>query len=168
MEKTQEAEHFHELLKGFETAVLVTHGPSGDLHSRPMVIAHIQEDCDVWFITSQHSLKVLEIELDSRAHIICQNGRSSCATITGRAHIVYDNVRIRELWKPAYRVWFPQGVEDPDIVLIKVSGEKGEYWDNTGINGIRYVYRSIKAVVMGTTPEVTEGEQHGRVNLAQG
>lgn len=160
------AEHFRDLLKSYDTAVLITHGQQTHFNSRPMVIAKVEENCDLWFITSRDSGKVDEIELDPRAHVICQNGRSSCATVSGSASIVRDRIMINQLWRPAYRVWFPQGLDDPHIVLIQVCGAVGEFWDNTGCKGITYMYRALKAVVTGTVPEVTEGEQHGRVDLA--
>ncbi len=167
MERT-ETEHFHDLLKAFDTAVLVTHdqtSQSTHFRSRPMAIARVEENCDLWFITNVDSAKVHEIEADTRAHVICQNGRSSCVTVSGRARIVEDRGMVGDLWRPAYRVWFPQGMNDPRLVLIKLEGERGEYWDNTGANGITYMYQAIKAVVTGTTPEVAEGEQHGVINL---
>jgi hypothetical protein len=46
-----------------------------------------------------------------------------------------------------------------------VAGEEGEYWDNTGVKRFTYLYRALKAVATGTTPEITEGRQHGHVHL---
>lgn len=158
-------EHFRNFLRSFDTAFVITHGQSTHFDSRPMVIAQVEDNCDMWFITNVHSLKVLEIEKDSRAHVICQNGRSRCATVSGNAHLICDRVRLVEIWKPAYRVWFPEGAHDPNAVLIKIEGQQGEYWDNTGAKGIQYIYRSIKAMVTGTIPQITEGEQHGLVDL---
>ena len=129
-----------------------------------MVVARVEENCDLWFVTSAESAKVHEIETDTRVLVVCQNGRSSCLSISGRACLVRDRAKTRELWKPAHRVWFPKGVDDPSIVLIQVVGEQGEYWDNTGIKGITYVYQAIKAVVTGTTPNMSDA-QHGIVHL---
>jgi hypothetical protein len=49
--------------------------------------------------------------------------------------------------------------------LLHIIGEHAEYWDSTGANSFRYAYQPLKALVTGTTPEIKEGEQHGRVNL---
>jgi general stress protein 26 len=163
--KQTESEKFHELLKGFDTAVLVTHAGDGRLRARPMVVAQIDDNCDLWFITDEHSAKVHEIANDTRVHVIGQKGRDSCASISGRAFLVHDRARVRELWKTAYRVWFPQGVDDPSIVLVRVAGEEAEYWDNTGIKRFSYLYRAVKAVLTQTKPEVEEGRQHGHVRL---
>jgi general stress protein 26 len=166
--KQPPAEKFHELLKDFDTAVLITHGEETHFRARPMAIARVDYNCDLWFITSEDSAKVHEIEADTRVQIVCQKGWTSCVSIAGRASLSRDRQKIRELWKTSYQVWFPRGVDDPNIVLLHVTGEHGEYWDNTGANRFTYVYRAIKAVVTGTTPEVTEGEQHGHVSLRMG
>lgn len=164
MSQTQ-SEKFRELLASFATAVLVTRGSRSTLHARPMAIARVDENCDLWFVTSRDSAKVHEIDVDTRAHVICQNGWSSCVCISGRATIDYDRERIRELWNASLQIWFPKGMNDPEITLIRVVGEQGEYWDNTGLNRITYLYQTIKAIVTGTTPEIKQGEQHGEVKL---
>lgn len=164
--KPTETEKFRELLETFDTAVLITHDQHSALRARPMMVAQIDEQCDLWFITGEDSAKLHEIESDTRVQVICQNGKTSCISIAGRASLHRDRTKIRDLWKAAYRVWFPKGVEDPNIVLIRVAGEQGEYWDNTGMNQVTYAYRAMKALATGTTPEVTEGKQHGHVELA--
>ncbi len=36
---------------------------------------------------------------------------------------------MEELWRPAYRAWFPQGLDDPPLALLKMDVEQAEYWD---------------------------------------
>lgn len=131
-----------------------------------MEVARVDENGDLWFFTGDDTAKVREIESDPRVQVICQNGRASFVALGGRATLIrHDRALIRELWKPSFKVWFPGGVEDPNIVLIRVTGERGEYWDHTGVKGLKYICQSIKAVVQGTSPEIKEGEEHGRVNF---
>lgn len=161
-----EFEIFRGLLRGYDTAVLITHGRETGFRARPMMIAHVDDNADLWFITSEDSAKIHEIESNTRVHVICQNGSSSCLSVSGRASLSRERIKIRDLWKPTFRVWFPQGEADPNIVLIHVMGEQGEFWDNSGTEGLTYMYEAVKAVITGTTPKIREGEQHGHVNLA--
>ena len=163
--KPTDTEKFRDLLKTFDTAVLVTHSEPGALRARPMVVAHVDDNCDLWFITDEHSAKVQEIAEDTRVHVIGQNGRNSCVSISGRAFLARNPEKVREFWKTAYRVWFPEGPDDPSIILIRVAVHEGEYWDNTHVKRFTYLYRAVKAVLTGTTPEITEGKQHGHVDL---
>lgn len=158
-------EHFHKLLKQFHTAMLVTHADLGRLRARPMAIAQVEDDCRVWFITGAETAKTHEIEANTRVHIVCQDDRSAYLSLSGYADLVRDRVKIGELWQEPFRVWFPEGKDDPNIELIVVRTEEGEFWDNEGFNKIKYLFESAKAYATGTTPKVKEGEQHGVVRL---
>lgn len=153
------------LLKDFSTVVLVTKGGADLCHARPMAVARVDETTDLWLFTARDSEKVREIKADSRVQVHCQEGWTSCVVLEGRATVVDDRALIRKIWKPAFKVWFPDGAEDPNIVVLHIVGERAEYWDNTGASSFRYVYQSLKALVTATTPEIKEGEQHGKVNL---
>jgi general stress protein 26 len=155
-------------LKSCDTVVLVTQGAGKSGHARPMAVARVDENCNLWFFTDEDSAKVKEIEGDTHAQIIAQDCWTSCVIVAGRAAVVRDRAMIREMWKPAFKVWFPEGAEDPNIVLIRFTGERAEYWDNTGANRFTYLYQALKAVLQGTTPGIKEGEQHGEVSLTQG
>lgn len=155
----------HGLIKDFSTVMLITMGGSVGCHARPMAVARVDENTDLWLFTSRDSGKVREIEADSRVHVHGQEGWKNSVVLTGRATVVEDRAMIREIWKPSFKAWFPDGAEDPNIVLLHVTGEQAEYWDNTGANSFRYIYQSLKALVTESTPEIKEGEQHGVVNL---
>ena len=165
MKESKNNERFRDLLSGFSTAVLITHDGGKTLRARPMAIAGVDGHCDLWFLTSRDSAKAHEIQKDTHVQVVCQNGWSSCACISGRASLDQDRDKIRTLWNASFQVWFPKGLDDPDIVLIRVSVEQGEYWDNNGINRFTYAYLAFKAIVTGTAPEVKEGVQHGRVTF---
>ncbi len=158
-------EKLHGLLKAFSTVMLVTMD-GGEGHARPMAVARVDEKTDLWLFTSRGSAKVREIKADARVQVLGQDGWTSCVALVGHAQVVEDRALVRDMWRPAFKVWFPGGAEDPEIVLLHIKGERAEYWDGTGLNGFSYLYQSIKAVAMGTTPEIREGDQHGIVTLA--
>lgn len=140
-------EKLREQLQGFDTVVLITRGENAAAHARPMAVAQVDENCDLWFFTGERSAKVTEIEADSRAQVICQAGWTSCVIVAGHVALVRDRERMRQLWKPAFKVWFPDGADDRNLLLIHFTGDQAEYWDNTGANRFTYLYQSIKAVV---------------------
>ena len=161
-----EKDRFRELLQGFETAVLITHGGKASFRARPMVVAGVDYNCDLWFVTNRDSAKVHEIQRDREVQVVCQNGWSSCVCLTGRASLDNDRAKLLELWNPSCQAWFPKGVNDPDLVLIHLAGEHGEYWDNTGTSQINFIYQTIKAIVTGERPTIPE-KQHGQVKFVR-
>lgn len=48
--------------------------------------------------------------------------------------------------------------------LIKLEAQEGEYWDNSGTKGLKYLFQGVKAVLQGTTP-ATDETQHAKIAL---
>jgi hypothetical protein len=50
--------------------------------------------------------------------------------------------------------------------LLRVHGDAGEYWDNTGTGGIKYLIEAGRAYLSGTKPDVAgDPKVHGKVAL---
>jgi len=161
----EQREHIYKLLKGFRTAMLVTHGDEDHLRVRPMAIAQVEENGQVWFVTSSETAKAHEIEHDSRVHLVCQNDQSAYLSIGGRGRLVHDKAKLAQVWNEMMKVWFPEGQDDPTIALIAVTPEEGEFWDNGGVHKFKYLFESAKAYLTGTTPDLEEGKEHGMARL---
>lgn len=154
-------QHLYEVLKDFDTAMVVTHR-GANMHARPMAIAQLRPDAEVYFATSIAAPKVREIDADARVSVVFQSG-SKFAALEGMAEIVTDRALIEELWSETWRLWFPDGKSDPDLCLLRVHAASGEYWDRSGAEGIKFLFEGLSAIAQGRTPEITEPEQHGRV-----
>jgi general stress protein 26 len=139
--------HLVGLLRDFEAATLVTRSRGGSLHGRPMSIAGVDDDVTIWFVTSVRSAKADEVAEDSRAMVTLQGG-SRFLCMNGNIELVFDPERIKALWKDSYRVWY-DGESDPDIVLLRFSAFDAEYWDNSGISGVKYALQAARAYVSG-------------------
>lgn len=156
-----------ELLESFETAMLVTHGKRAPFHGRPMAIARVEANCDVWFFTSRSSMKVQEIKNNQQVLIVCQGEMSRYVSLNAAAKLIFDSGKAVELWKESYRTWFPQGASDPDLLLIRAEAHSAEFWDSEGFKSVQYLFEAAKAYVRGTRPHIEEGEQHGSVTFTE-
>ena len=155
----------YEILKSFSTAMLVTTGPVRQPESRPMQIANVEEDGNVWFFTGKSGRVVDEIVKEPMVLLVFQDQRSAYLSVRGSARVVQDRARAKELWKEAYKVWFPGGVDDPELTLLAVYPISAEYWDNRGMNRLEYLFEAAKAYVTGKRPDVEEPDQHAKTNL---
>lgn len=154
-----------ELLSGFETAMLVTRTPEGELRSRPMAIAEIERDGTLWFLTQNDSAKVDEIMDDRQVNVAMQSGLKF-VSISGIATAVQDRRKLHKIWNEAWRHWFPDGKDDPSLLLLRVDGRSGEYWDNSGSSGIKYLIEAGKAYLAGTRPDVKhDPDIHAKLDL---
>lgn len=176
-------EKLHELLEAFDVVALITHAMPGDgrstaspasgassgeveVTSRPMQVARLDENCDLWFLTDADTAKVYEIRTDPMVHIVAQDGRDVFVSIRGEAHVHQDKATIQGLWSKPYEVWFPDGPDTPGIRALHVKAHEGQYWDSKGVNKIKYLFQSAKALVTNSTPHTEPGDQHGRVELS--
>ncbi|MDB6151995.1 MAG: class probable F420-dependent enzyme [Chthoniobacteraceae bacterium] len=162
---SKQHEHFHRLLEQFKVAMLVTHAGNGKLRARPMALAKVESDGQLWFITDSETAKAHEIETESDVQVVCQNDRSTYLSLQGRASLIHDREKIEELWQEPFKVWFPKGKEEPNLALISVEPIEGEFWDTQGLKKISYLFEAAKAYATGTTPNIEEGEQHGRLQF---
>ena len=155
--------HLLSLAKGFSTAMLITHNPDHTLAARPMHIARVDDTGDVYFATSIQSPKVAEMNANSDLMLTMQRS-SQFVTLTGEGHIQRDRALIDQLWSEPLKVWFPGGKDDPQLCFICLKVTAGEYWDNSGSNGVKYLYEAAKAYATGDTPKVDE-TQHDKVKV---
>lgn len=158
-------DHLYELLSGFSTAMLVSHEPGSGLHARPMAVAELKPDAAACFATDRRSPKIAEISRDPNVLITFQSS-SQYATVAGKASVVSDRAEIERLWSEAWKVWFPAGKDDPNLVILKVEPNHGEYWDNSGLEGVKYAFRGLKAYIKGEQPE-TDPAQHAKVAMGR-
>jgi general stress protein 26 len=160
---TETKQHLFDVLKGFDTAMLVTHSSGNGLHARPMAVAELRPGADMYFSTSLQSPKIAEISSNPAVAVTFQS-RSQFASVYGNAYVVRDRALIERLWSEAWRVWFPGGKDDPSLCLIRVEAREAEYWDNAGTQGIKYVLEAVKAYAKGETPAV-DNNQNAKVGL---
>jgi general stress protein 26 len=130
-----------------------------------MALAEVEPDGTLWFATGRHSGKVDELTGDSHVAVTMQSS-TKFVSLSGTATEVDDRQRIARLWKVEWKVWFPGGKDDPELVLLRVNGTRGEYWDNSGTSGLKYLIEAGKALVTGTKPDVGDDPKvHAKVDL---
>ncbi|SSC21449.1 FMN-binding protein [Klenkia terrae] len=120
-----------ELLSDQRLAMLTTHAADGTLTSRPMALQEVEFDGDLWFFAARDSRKVTHLTADPQVNVAAGSG-GSWISLTGRAAVVTDEAKKKELWNSGVAAWFPDGPDDDEIVLIRVEGDSAEYWDTPG------------------------------------
>ena len=118
------------MIRGIKVAMLTTVGADGTLRSRPMAAQDAEFDGTLWFFTQAGSAKMSEIRQYPQVNASYASPEDHrYVSLSGRASVVQDPDKMRELWSPAHRAWFPQGLDDPELVLLRVDVDKAEYWD---------------------------------------
>lgn len=155
----------YELLRSFSTTMLVTTARGHRPKARPMQIVSVEEGGDISFLTSIHGVIAEEVTSNPGVLLVLQNERSAYLSVRGIATVRQDPGRVQELWKEAYQVWFPMGVDDPDLALLTVRPVSAEYWDNRGLNRLEYIFEAAKAYLKGGRPAFGDSDQHAKTSL---
>lgn len=144
-------EKLADLIEESRIAMLTTAEPDGTLRSRPLATLQLDAQGALWFFTSASSPKVDEIERHRRVNLSYLNPRDEdYVSISGIAETVRNRAKMRELWTPWVKPWFPRGLDDPDLVLLKVTIEQAEYWDAPDSSAKR-LYGLANALATGDT-----------------
>lgn len=160
---SSEVRNFATLIKGIRIAMLTTVGVDGALRSRPMATQEAEFDGELWFFTRVNSPKMDESQEEGQINVSYSDPDANrFVSISGRAILVRDQQKIEELWDQNLETWFPMGLADPQIALLRVDAESGAYWDA----------QSGTMVRLGVVPKAPPAEvvyetgDHQRVDLS--
>jgi general stress protein 26 len=145
-------------IDGIPVAMVTTIAPDDVLRCRPMLLERLEPDATLVFLTHLSSQKADDVRRDPRVNISFVSAKGDrYVSVGGRATITHDVARMRELWNPTYRAWFPAGPDDPDSAIFTVHIDRVDYWDVSSSRLIR-LWGVVKAVATGQVAESGEHE----------
>lgn len=147
------------MIKEIKFAMLTTAEPDGTLRSRPMATQATEFDGELWFFTAASAPKVEEIEQDHHVNLsYAAPDKNLYVSVSGKARMIRNRKKAEELWNPAYKAWFPKGLDDPDLALLKVSVTQAEYWDSSS-SAVVHLVGFVKALATGERYHPGENEK---------
>lgn len=156
---THDVQKLLDKIKEVKFATLTTLNGQGKLHGRPMYTCAPGNDGALWFFSEKDAQKIGEIQANPQVGLgYSDPDTATYVTIAGTAAVVEDQAKIKDLWREDFRSWFPKGSDDPNIALLRVDIENGEYWDEPGNVFVR-AYAYVKAVTTGEKHQPTPEEQ---------
>ena len=151
-------EKIRDLTEGIDFCMLTTID-GGHLRSRPMSTQKFEFDGELWFFTDDNTHKIEEIKKDNRVCVAYSKPAENVyLSVSGAAEVVKDRAKIEELWDPILKVWFPDGVDDPSLCLLKVQVDQAEYWDAPS-SKIVQLFKMAKALATGQEADYGENKK---------
>lgn len=139
-ERNRVIKQLGELIRGIKVAMLTTVESDGTLRSRPMAAQQAAFDGDLWFFTDAGAAKVDEVQRHHQVNLsYIHTEQDRYVSVSGLAELVRDRKKMEELWDPSYKAWFPKGVDQPGLALIRVNVQKAEYWDSLSSSGAQLI-----------------------------
>ena len=157
-EKAKYVEKLTEMVNDVHVSMLIT---NKDNNSHPLGNAlgvdEIDDDGTIWFFRKASPDFADEIQESENVSVAIVNQRNrSYLMINGTVTLISDKNKMLELWNGNMKSWFPRGLDDPNILLIKVSPVQVKYWDNDSSKMV-VLFNVLKALVTG---QVYSEEEH--------
>jgi general stress protein 26 len=157
-------EHLFAIVREIGTGMLTTKNEDGSLRGRPMGVAEVNDIGELIFPTTITDGKVKGIARDPSAAVLFQSA-AKWVNLTGTLRVTTDRALIDRLWNDSWKLFFPKGKDDPELSLLIFDPSEGEYWDNTGKRGVRFVFEAAKAFLTGTQPDAKKTDENARMKL---
>jgi len=149
-------EKFQQLVADVSVCMFTTQDDNAQLFSRPMSTVQVDEDGNAWFFTNEFSEKIQEVSKDNSVYLIYSHpGKNVYVTVKGTSSVILDKKKITDLWSPLLKAWFPGGVDDPKLCLVKVVTEEAHYWNSSSSKMVVY-FKMLKAIASKEQYKQTE------------
>ncbi|TFW17398.1 pyridoxamine 5'-phosphate oxidase family protein [Duganella callida] len=139
-------------IKDIRFGMFTTMDDGRTLTSRPLTMQRIDNEGNMWFFTSDEAPFIYDVQRHADVNVsFARPDDQLYLSVTGQAYFVKDRAKARELWHPSVRAWFPGGLDDPHLAMIRVKIQSAEYWDAKA-SRMRQLMQLAKAAVTGRSP----------------
>ena len=74
-----------------------------------------------------------ELAVDTAVSLFMQNDAAThYLQLDGIASLSKETSKMRELYTPIVKTWFPGGLDDPHLTLIRFDATRGAFWESPG------------------------------------
>ncbi len=148
-----------ELVKDAKICMFATMTADGRHVSRPMALQEVEFDGDLWFFTYADSDLVEQINHHPQVNVSFSDAKqNNWTSVSGAAERTDDPAKAKDLWSPVLKAWFPEGLETPNLTLVKVHADTAEYWESAHSSRVVTMLGYAKAAVTGRPPEAGKNE----------
>ena len=101
------------------------------VNSRPMSVHQVDNEGNIWFISSKESNKNFEIDKDNNVQLFFTSMEDShYLSVFGQVVIYKEKEQIDTIWGPISNAWFEESLNDSSVIIIKVVPNNVYYWDS--------------------------------------
>jgi general stress protein 26 len=154
---TAEQSELWERIETVRPAMMTTVELDGSFRSRPMWTQGDEFDGTLWFFVSDEGPLARELEQNPRVGLsYAAPDKDLYISVSGRAALVRDRNKADDLWNTYAEAWFPGGVDDPHLGLLRVDVEQAQYWEDKKPKILQFAAILVGAVT-GDSP--TSGDE---------
>lgn len=119
------------------------------MRARPMAGLAMPENNSIWFFSNKNTHKDEEIKQNPCACLTFADMKGQTfVSVSGKMKCIFDTDLVHKLWNEGVATYFPDGPDDPNIVLLNFTPETGEYWDAPS-NTVGMAIKFLETKVVG-------------------
>ena len=115
-----------------------------------MTIQGVDDDVDVWFFVGLQGDQADALRHGPHVNLAIADA-GSWLSVAGHAEFIDDRAVIDQLWNEQARAYFPDGKDDPNLGLMRVTSDSAQFWGLPGgkVAGLAQI---VKSKVTGDRP----------------
>ena len=159
--------HLRDALKEFTSMMVATYDKKGKhprLHARPLLVAKVEDDCSLYFVTRREDDAPKNGEESTEDGSVIAQSLTRQVSMLGTIEYSSDRGLLNDLWKLPFNLFFGKGKDDPQACLLIFRPRDAELWDLSGKNGLKFLFDAAKSLMQRKTPDFT-GDQHEIMKL---
>ncbi|MDF3029134.1 MAG: pyridoxamine 5-phosphate oxidase family protein [Fluviicola sp.] len=147
LNKQEAVEKLKELVDKIDIGMVITRTEGDELHIVPISRQEVDEHGNIWMLISaesnihQNLIKNKQVDI-AYSHV----GDYNFLSVSGKAIISHDRVRIDKYWNKMMEAWFEKGKDDPNIRVLKVETSDAHYWDNKSNKLVTFFKAATNAI----------------------
>lgn len=125
-----------EAMRDIDFCMLSTRTAGGDIAARPMSNNRdVEYQGDAFFFSYENAHTISDIERDPKVGLSFQGKKGLLGkppifiAVEGHAELIRDKASFAEHWTSDLDYWFKDGIDTPDVVLIKVHATRIHFWN---------------------------------------
>src|SRR5688500_13566233 len=158
LSNTEALTKFKDLVEQINICMFITNTTGDHEHTRPMATIEVEDDGTLWFYTDVRSIKVKEVHNQHTVHLTYAHpGKEAYLDVWGSAEVVNDRQQVVDKWSPIVKAWFPDGINDPNLGLLKVQPYEVYYWEAETGKMVQFFKMAASVVTGKRLAEGAEG-----------
>ena len=126
----RQREEFFARLEKTPYCMLITHDIDGAMHVRPMTTQCAEEAGQIWMFTAADGEVAAEVSANPNVLLTyADSSDNAFVAVRGHGTILRDVAKAKELWSKLVEAYFPNGPEDTNLALLRVTLASAEQWE---------------------------------------
>lgn len=149
-----------EIVENIQVAIMLSNLTTIPIGANPMEVKTVDNDGGIWFLSSLSSDHYSNIVMDKRVQLLFSHpGKMQFLSLYGNAFIYTNRPLLEELYTANEDQWF-EGVDDVELIGIKVEPSSSFYWDKKQNKFVEFLKN-----LFSSDSSDEDNETMGRMNI---